>query len=222
MSRNMEMATKYDIETIKEDILDAIEFDWPNDLRQWDARDKHRKLAHIPAPEPASIVVFATRYNLPNVRALALYELCQLDPSLDWDSSSGRGAKWDLLTREDYRDLARIQELQRNISVFGTVDCDNSDEDKHRETKIDLLVNRDYLRAMRKYEEDLEAGKYCGWCESIHAGRVAVARQKFWRDMQLIGEHEPLKGDGDESEGDFDIIEEEDEVEDDWVPLWLR
>lgn len=40
--------------------------------------------------------------------------------------------------------------------------------------------------------------------------------------MQLIGEHEPLKGDGDESEGDFDIIEEEDEVEDDCVPLWLR
>lgn len=210
----MEMATKYQMTDVKGDILEVVEYEWPSKLEAWDERDQHRKSIDAPNPELASVVEVATRYNLPHVRALALYELCKVDPKKEWNNCSRRGARWNLLTSKDYHDLVCIQELQRDTEVFERMSCystdsDDDDEsedredesnprkrrrkdrdnDRHKKAKMDLLEKRDFLRAMREYKGDLECGRYCQMCHN-DVRSVTSVRKTFWSSLQFIAKRE--------------------------------
>lgn len=192
MSRYLEMATKYDIPSLKADVTDMIEQEWPSTLKSWDSQDRYRRSLSMSPPEPASLVALAHRYELPHVRAIALYELCQAEPNQDWNVEEwtirryGRGATWELLTREDYRDILRIKSLQRSLQIHHLGDhCENGKE-RFQELMVDLLNKGDYLRLLRQYKEELQAGRCCGYCKGTLVKRVDRCREKLWSDIQSI------------------------------------
>lgn len=143
-------------------------------------------------PEPASLVALARRYNLPCVRAIALYELCQAEPNQDWSVEEwtirryGRGATWELLTCEDYRDILRIKSLQRSLQIHHLGDSCENGKERFKELTVDLLNKGDYLRRLRQYKDELQAGRYCGYCIGTLVKRVDRCREKLWSDIQSI------------------------------------
>ena len=194
----MEMATKYDIETTRQDIVDAMNFDWPGQLEQWEHRRKDQRCV-----EPAALVRFGNKYGLPNVRAIGLYELCQADARVQWlkirhrrtgDIYFSEGAEWHPLTSEDYRDLLRIIQLQNSFA--GTcIDTDEHCTDcetkkRYESMKLDILQRHDYLDTIRENVKAIKASTDCYICPQIQARHVESQRRMFWDKLLAIGRGE--------------------------------
>ena len=190
MGRYMRMAIKYEVAAVQEDIADAMKCDWPDQLYLWDEVSQAKKDV-----EPASLLVFGSSYNLPNVRALALYLLSQLDGGMcyvKYACVGENGARWHLLTSNDFHDLLRVIELQRSawlVTRRPCTDCGNTDNEttKRQQVKREVLEKRDCLATLHRYITDTQNSKYCSKCWSVRINDAERAKKDFWSELQQIG-----------------------------------
>ena len=192
----MELAVKYDIVEMQKEIREAMRRDWPFDLDQWDRVDRTRRCV-----EPASLLAFANRYDLPNVRALALYELARFDNLSEIRSYSQvyisccYQAK-EQLTLDDHRDLQFIIELQRNINfpIITCPECGDSEKGRSMEknrsqTKKKISKTQDCLATLRNYIKWVKREWLvdCRVCRSNVTHDTKRMRETFWDILHSVG-----------------------------------
>ena len=172
---------KYDIAEMREGIIDAMNKDWPFDLNRWDQLDRIERCV-----DPASLLAFAKRYNLHNVRALALYELARFERSSKLKYYS-QGfwtrcyeAKAHQLFKEDRDDLDLLVDLQQKIFSPHTpgVGCNGWSQ-----IEKDILDKRDCLRAtLRSHDlaaSELNQPQTCDQCDRM--------RRVYWENLHKLG-----------------------------------
>ncbi|KAH8108788.1 hypothetical protein DFH11DRAFT_1473218, partial [Phellopilus nigrolimitatus] len=131
----MSLATKYQMSSIRDRIVQHIEADWPLTLEEWDRFEeeidrKRNFLRSSPdvsdasartsldqiLPEPVSAIQFAKRHSVPRILPAAFYHLSRMAKADDWDAVrsdaqlhnySDPTARWKLLTLEEHKVLDR-------------------------------------------------------------------------------------------------------------------
>ena len=131
------MATKYQMDTIRQRIVENIERDWPRSLEEWDMLETRLEMLREDetrpdrmcayAAEPASTVVLARKYDIPSVLPAAFYDLCRLPVVNDLGEQPGResynvwderAASWASLSGADYHCVVRGRDrLRKFLSV---------------------------------------------------------------------------------------------------------
>ncbi|KAJ6490351.1 hypothetical protein C8R47DRAFT_1014560 [Mycena vitilis] len=137
VSRTLAMATKYEMEALRDRIVAQLQADWPNTLTEWDRletevesiMDEHESkegelvdglYLDERLPEPAAAIRLAMDCNVPRIMPAALYHLSRLRTDDDWlqyheDRPTliqvNRTARWDLLEAADYKLLLKIREM---------------------------------------------------------------------------------------------------------------
>lgn len=122
----MQMATKYEVEGIRDRIIKHLEQDWPVNFGDWETvqsrirqieGDEDREdFIDLSVPEPASALWLARSYGIHSILPAIFYDLSRIKVDADWSdrhdgmderdtSWSERTARWHLLTAEDFRDL---------------------------------------------------------------------------------------------------------------------
>ncbi|KAJ7930008.1 hypothetical protein B0H13DRAFT_1451547, partial [Mycena leptocephala] len=124
--RTLAMATKYEMEPLRDRIISQLQADWPNTLAEWDRLEtevaglvrehKHSKSGMVDdlyvdekLPEPAAAIRLAMEYNVPKIMPSAVYHLSRLSIDDDWlerrkdrtELGYVRTARWDLLEAAD-------------------------------------------------------------------------------------------------------------------------
>lgn len=135
------MATKYEMEALRERIVVQLQADWPYSLGEWDRleteiqglKDEHSDADDLTVhdlylderlPEPVAAIRLATDWNIPKIMPSAVYHLSRLSTKNDWlerrkhreDLELERTARWDLLEAPDFMLLLKVREL---IKVKG-------------------------------------------------------------------------------------------------------
>lgn len=140
----MRLATKYQIDAIRNRIIDIMNDNWPQTYGQW--RIFQAEISAIKAfhkennglvdgrsfeeriPEPAAAIRFARDFNIPSILPFAFYTLAGIPQSMDWDESRKvndfrhrstvilmkRTAKWAQLDIVDYRTFVKRREALMN------------------------------------------------------------------------------------------------------------
>ncbi|KAH8114945.1 hypothetical protein DFH11DRAFT_1508402 [Phellopilus nigrolimitatus] len=219
----MAMVTKYEIKPIRQDIIEVTNLIWPATLEKWDkfqeSLNPHENSWET-ISDPAAAAVFARRFDLPELRAVALHSLSCLDARAQWQGQggdrnwcNGRRVRWDLLSRDDFRDLSCVQEYKRDLRLKEVVEhedyrchaqpsCGQShkNDDLFEADKLTSVLWRsnDILTSLGLYQIELE-NRYegSGLCE-FHwkaAKFVARNRESYWESLLRIarGEMEPLR-----------------------------
>ncbi|KAJ7682566.1 hypothetical protein DFH06DRAFT_1314768 [Mycena polygramma] len=135
--RTLAMATKYEMEALRDRIVAQLQADWPNTLTEWDRLetevesllDEHESKDDETVdglylderlPEPAAAIRLAMDCNVPRILPAALYHLSRLKTDDDWLEyrkdrttllQTSRTARWDLLEAADYKLLLKIREM---------------------------------------------------------------------------------------------------------------
>ncbi|KAJ7180332.1 hypothetical protein C8R43DRAFT_871141 [Mycena crocata] len=134
--RTLAMATKYEMEPLRERIVAQLTADWPTSLTEWDRleteiiglTEEHSSSAesymvdglHVDdrLPEPGAAIRLAMDWNIPKILPSAFYHLSRLTTDADWlECRKDRGsmflertARWDLLEAADLRLLLKLRE----------------------------------------------------------------------------------------------------------------
>lgn len=129
----LKLSAKYQVDSIKAQIVQRLEDDWPTSALAWlrlcnDERlfnEDHMRYetlkigeyAEDKFPEPASAIRLARDFDIPSILPAAYLKLLFADPTLDWDairnkedtshSRLSRSARWSLLDATDLRRLAQ-------------------------------------------------------------------------------------------------------------------
>lgn len=129
----MKLAMKYEMDSIRQRVIDVMRADWPMTYEQWarfraelevmkrahnispdgrvDGKDLHERI-----PEPASAARFARDFDIPSILPAAYYTLATTSRNCNWDKW-GRGltyfrsARWGLLDGYDYKIVMCLREL---------------------------------------------------------------------------------------------------------------
>jgi hypothetical protein len=134
--RTLAMATKYEMEPLRDRIISQLQADWPNTLAEWDRLEtevaglvrehKHGKSGMVDdlyidekLPEPAAAIRLAMECNVPKIMPSAVYHLSRLSIDDDWlerrkdrtDLGYARTARWDLLEAADLKLVLKLREL---------------------------------------------------------------------------------------------------------------
>ncbi|TFY54803.1 hypothetical protein EVG20_g9560 [Dentipellis fragilis] len=124
------LADKYDVQHLRELIVNRLEDDWPQSLFEWDSLEAEVSskveactLHDISAtdvdddyPEPGSAIQLARQCNIPNILPAAFYHLSRISIDFDWDhlrtaegsapeawyTGGSRSARWNCLSKEDF------------------------------------------------------------------------------------------------------------------------
>ena len=172
------MATKYELSAMKRAILDMIKLDWPCDLLQW--IKVSRTMRNV---EPASLLYFANRYQLKDVRAAALYLLAHLEGN--WDKLK-RNARWHLVSKWDhelfiYFMRPKLRDLRgRLVTHFSP--CSRC-RDKvgyitmRQKMELEFAKKRDCLTALYRYLEYRKGTKPCPECYK----EIDAEVEDFWK-----------------------------------------
>ncbi|KII94921.1 hypothetical protein PLICRDRAFT_67581, partial [Plicaturopsis crispa FD-325 SS-3] len=129
------LTTKYNMDGMRNCIVDLIKSDWPASLTQWDRLEteidslcsEHSEkydgkidglyLDDI-LPEPVSAIRLAMDFNITNILPAAYYHLSRIDIDSDWTTSrqtalmdDQRTARWKLLRAEDLLHLLQVKNL---------------------------------------------------------------------------------------------------------------
>lgn len=140
----MEIADKYQVDTITTRIIKHIEADWPQTLIEWEKVEEQLKevrnnsrnrfeLRKKVLPEPVAAINFARRFRAEDILPAAFQVLLSTRYRDDWDDQVLRArmregkhdafelfvrtnrARWKLLSKEDYFLLGKIHD---NVKVF--------------------------------------------------------------------------------------------------------
>lgn len=121
------IATKYQVDFIRQRIVKQLEEDWPQTIDQWErleaeverAQSQHRyrsRSAKDPGaliddifPEPASAICLARECNIPSILPAAFYHLTRINIEDDWDSAHRKkdDAAWVYSGIRRYARMAR-------------------------------------------------------------------------------------------------------------------
>ncbi|EAU81839.1 hypothetical protein CC1G_12509 [Coprinopsis cinerea okayama7 len=131
----LEMADKFLLEDLKSMILEHIQRDWPTTLEAWDERERlfytrwesqPHKAMDFHAPEPASVIRVARRFNLRSILPIAFYHLSRTAVDTAYPNHSkevlkladysARSARVELLGVED-----RFKALAGRERMFGWI-----------------------------------------------------------------------------------------------------
>ena len=133
-SKIMKLATKYQFDSVRKRIVNAMEDSWPRTFPDWlrfkaeaaaleqdyhyDGQRTAAKRLDDCVPEPASAIRFARDFDVPSILPFAFYTLATIDSDADWDAERQKEpeaqqypktycARWALLQPDDYRRLLR-------------------------------------------------------------------------------------------------------------------
>ncbi|KAA1475924.1 hypothetical protein DENSPDRAFT_806439 [Dentipellis sp. KUC8613] len=132
------IADKYQVETLRNLIVERLEADWPQTLGKWDHAEEAARQAVLPVdldkdaypddlhPEPASAIRLARDFDIPTILGPAFYHLSRIDISQDWDK---------------YRALD-VNGRQKRA-------CLPRDAHRVRTTRWNLLEKEDYISLLR-------------------------------------------------------------------------
>ncbi|KAF7291045.1 BTB domain-containing protein [Mycena chlorophos] len=139
--RVLTMATKYEMDALRNRIVSQLQADWPHTLREWDRLEseiealveEHESCDELMVdethlddrlPEPCAAIRLAMECRIPKILPAALYHLSRLDIDDDWfecrqndamdDGEPRRTARWDLLLGDDFRLLLKLRHLLSN------------------------------------------------------------------------------------------------------------
>ncbi|KAJ7228445.1 hypothetical protein GGX14DRAFT_345544 [Mycena pura] len=130
------MATKYEMDSLRNRIVTQLEADWPGSLPEWDRLEtevagftkEHTNETNLKVddlylderlPEPCAAIRLAMDMNIPKILPSAMYHLSRLSIHDDWlearkdDRASlglDRTARWDLLEVSDFKLLLKLRE----------------------------------------------------------------------------------------------------------------
>ncbi|KAK7054241.1 BTB domain-containing protein [Favolaschia claudopus] len=145
--RTLAMATKYEMESLRDRIVAQLQADWPYTLAEWDrlemessALEREHQLSDDETidglylddrlPEPASAIRLAMDLNIPKILPSAVYHLSRLQTADDWfacrkeDTDLGveRTARWEMVAAADYKLLLKVRET-RVDSITSRFSC---------------------------------------------------------------------------------------------------
>ena len=175
----MSLALKYEVESLRKEIVDQLSSAWPRTLEDWDILEKKREMfgSDIARLDPAAAIRMARIADMPEVLPLAYYCTIQVYPSRPMSSDSdGSPRETDsedqvmtyLLTREDLASLALGREsmaawvAQHARGCFRTWSC-HSNSSQHglvcsqrihlrwAEVLEDVALRRDVLEVLREH-----------------------------------------------------------------------
>ncbi|THH06663.1 hypothetical protein EW145_g3934 [Phellinidium pouzarii] len=96
----LEIATKYEMDPIRQRIIAYIVDYWPCSLAEWDVFEARLKIVEDDerrddemdcyAQEPASAIVLARRFEIKSILPAAFYDLARIPSSADWDERQTR------------------------------------------------------------------------------------------------------------------------------------
>lgn len=201
------MAHKYDMTEVSKEIAKELNAQWPTTLQQWDAALTYRDSTPVESkagtvriikyPEPASVISFCRKFNLRGCRAAALYALSTIPFKDEWNGKAEKnGARWNLLSLKDYRDLGAIVDLQRDLFQMEFVERVN-----HCSFHCNIDVcrgilalgaakNRDVLEFLRLQVQNINVGaslpQLCMQCSVYNRKRMERERTKFWSEILAI------------------------------------
>ncbi|KAH8114953.1 hypothetical protein DFH11DRAFT_1590656 [Phellopilus nigrolimitatus] len=212
----MAMATKYEMKRIRQDIIEVVHLIWPTTLEKWDEFQANLDCyeGHWESiPEPAAAAVFARRFDLPELRAVALHSLSCLNARMQWQGHGneewfGLRARWELLNRDDFHDLARVQDYKRGLCLKGVVDhrdhgcdalpsCGKSHKssklfDADKQTSV-LWESSDVLTSLGLYRMELVGkNEVSGRCRFFGkaANYIARNRKSYWESLLRVARGE--------------------------------
>ncbi|KAJ7490351.1 hypothetical protein B0H11DRAFT_1719442 [Mycena galericulata] len=133
--RTLAMATKYEMESLRDRIISQLAADWPTSLPEWDRleteiRGMEKELKSSDEhtvddlylderlPEPVTAIRLARDFGIPKILPSTFYHLSRLSTEDDWLSyrqnranlGVNRTARWDLLHADDYKLLLKLRE----------------------------------------------------------------------------------------------------------------
>lgn len=165
------IATKYQVDHIRQRIVKRLEADWPQNVAQWERLDAEIDRAmtqnflwnFVPSftvddifPEPVSAICLARECNITSILPAAFYQLSRIGIAYDWEEmrkpESGiisifRTARWSLLSAEDLRRLqlgkAKLKEYMDSKILY--CNCRHS-----RGPEPDCCITYEYSMEVRK------------------------------------------------------------------------
>jgi len=144
----MEIADKYQVDTITSRIKKHIEADWPQTLKEWDKVEEQLKeiqsnsrnrfdLRKAALPEPIAAINFARRFGAEDILPAAFQVLLRTRYSDDWNDEGllarmrignhdafelfirRKRARWRLLSKEDFLLLGKIHDEVKDFVNDG-------------------------------------------------------------------------------------------------------
>ncbi|KAJ7232197.1 hypothetical protein B0H12DRAFT_1029079 [Mycena haematopus] len=143
--RTLAMATKYEMDGLRDRIVTQLQADWPQSLVEWDRLETEIRCLeeeHESAedddymvddlylderlPEPAAAIRLAMDWNVPKIMPSAVYHLSRLKTSDDWlerhqsrtNLYLDRTARWDLLEAPDLKLVLKVREILTSFYYF--------------------------------------------------------------------------------------------------------
>lgn len=202
------MASKYQLDHIRERIVSHIESDWPSTLKEWDDADhllnmeeheSYMKLHGLRSrlPEPAAAIVLARRFGITKILPAAFYELSRRDVCNNKTyvyNSELNDARGDILNVEELQILVDYNDYIRYTAKIlfeegDYTDCirDNCSSQLSALAKLLQLTvfrERDFLRSTRQInwaEHDL-----CRICTTTAREEVEEKRKEVWADFMWV------------------------------------
>ena len=163
----MNIADKYQIESIRTSIAKQIQVDWPSSLGKWDARRGNREFEL----EPVAALIFAPRFGIKEVLPAAMYALACTPYSSGWvegerpgimldgrPAGRRRSARWELVSADLHMELGRLRDDLINMmrgfcqSIFTNdhrpgIYCASRTMDMSWLSTLERDVERQYLDA---------------------------------------------------------------------------
>ena len=175
----MSLALKYDVESLRKEIVRQFSSAWPHTLEDWDVLEKKREMFgnDMPRLDPAAAIRMARIADMPEVLPLAYYCTIQVYPrrpmigdgdDLPHEADPEDQIMTHLLTREDLASLALGREsmgiwvAQRAKSCFRTWSCHSNSNQRGfvcsqrihlrwAEVLEDVTTKRDILEILREH-----------------------------------------------------------------------
>ncbi|KAJ7648500.1 hypothetical protein B0H17DRAFT_958921 [Mycena rosella] len=210
--RTLAMATKYEMEPLRERIVAQLEADWPTSVAEWDRlgtevralRWEHSTSGGYTVddlylddrlPEPGAAIRLAMDFNIPKILPAAFYHLSRLSIDADWLEfrknrerlGLERTARWDLLEAGDFKLLLKLREVITDFDWTNTTSksCNTPDDcdDWWNLTSLRWNNAEDILDCMRQFVETRPARGLCKPCWIASKDAIQQGRLNFWDEI---------------------------------------
>ncbi|TDL15805.1 hypothetical protein BD410DRAFT_796008 [Rickenella mellea] len=205
------LATKYEIERLRDRIIEHIKLDWPTTLVEWDAIQAHNnQFAENSATsglhegfiqlEPAAAIDIARRFDIPSILPAAFLQLSRTPARNRWDGMNRPNdpkvhhARWDLLSQNDL--LCLLQGTQtlfasKTVKLISHDVCLNHPQcgeilDRELECVRSRCVHsQDFLEELKTFTSTFSDNnnKLCALCTGPIRPLLINARQRKWAKL---------------------------------------
>ncbi|TDL14655.1 hypothetical protein BD410DRAFT_778730 [Rickenella mellea] len=217
----LKLATKYQMDTLRNRIIEQIISDWPKTLYEWDAIESHNAFfekapdslkEQIIQSEPAAAIEIARLFDIPSILPAAFLQLTRTKIQNRWSARPKdpkdrmcHYARWELLGAED---SLRIVEITRSIHItvlcFQTFDLHKStgcSNVSYCETRLQWEFNifsshyplsLDILADVACLSSYISKNcKLCKSCDENISKRLKQLRHNIWNESLCIANAEP-------------------------------